>query len=125
MHEMIGRTVAVLGASDNPERYAFKAAARLAEKGFRVIPVNPARAAALGPDARNSLSEITEAVDTLTIYVGPARSSAAAPEIVALKPSRVVLNPGTENPELEVMLEAAGIPWLHACTLVLLATDRF
>ena len=125
MTEMKSRTVAVLGASENPERYSYKAAARLAEHGFRVIPVNPVNTAALGADAKRSVAEIEEAVDTLTVYVGPARSSAAAPEITALKPSRVIFNPGAENPDLESKLDAAGIPWLHACTLVLLSTGRF
>jgi uncharacterized protein len=45
--------------------------------------------------------------------------------IIAAKPARVIFNPGTENPELEEHLAAAGIAVVHACTLVLLRTGRF
>jgi hypothetical protein len=45
--------------------------------------------------------------------------------ILALRPGRVILNPGTESPALEQALTTAGIPWQHACTLVMLRTGQF
>jgi hypothetical protein len=42
-----------------------------------------------------------------------------------MKPGRVIFNPGTENPELMEMLDAAGIPYLEACTLVMLRAGQF
>jgi hypothetical protein len=72
-----------------------------------------------------TLGEIKGPVDTLTMYVGPERSSALAGEILALRPGRVIFNPGSENPSLEEKLGAAGIPCERACTLVLLASDQF
>ena len=33
--------VAVIGASDNPDRYSYKAVKLLEEKGHRVFPVHP------------------------------------------------------------------------------------
>jgi predicted CoA-binding protein len=119
------RTVAVLGASDNPERYAYKAVERLREKGFPVIPVNPKLKELLGLPVIPSLGEIRTPVDTLSLYLSPERAILLTGDILALKPGRVVLNPGTESPDLEKALDDAGIPWLHACTLVLLATDQF
>jgi hypothetical protein len=46
-------------------------------------------------------------------------------KIVALKPGRVIFNPGTETAELQHRLDEAGIPWLSACTLVMLQTGQF
>ena len=57
--------------------------------------------------------------------MGPDISSKAASEILALKPKRVIFNPGTENPALEAELVAAGIAAERACTLVLLSTGQF
>jgi len=119
------RTVAVLGASDNPERYAYKAIEKLAGKGFAVIPVNPALKEVLGLQVLPSLGEIDTKLDTVSVYLSAQRSTQLAAEIVAIKPGRVIFNPGAENPVLETRLDEAGIPWMHACTLVLLATDRF
>ncbi|PKN32809.1 MAG: CoA-binding protein, partial [Deltaproteobacteria bacterium HGW-Deltaproteobacteria-20] len=45
--------------------------------------------------------------------------------ILALRPGRVILNPGTESAALEQALTEAGIPWAHACTLVMLRTGQF
>jgi len=119
------RTVAVLGASDNPERYAYKAIDRLAGKGFDVIPVNPTLKEVLGLRVLPTLGEIDTKLDTVSVYLSAQRSTALAGEIVASRPGRVIFNPGAENPVLATTLDEAGIPWMHACTLVLLATDRF
>jgi hypothetical protein len=119
------KTTAVLGASDNPERYAYKAVERLLEHGHRVLPVNPTLKETLGLPVLGSLSEIEETVDTVTVYLSAKRSTPLADELVGLRPSRVLFNPGAENPELEKRLDESGIPWMHACTLVLLATGRY
>lgn len=117
--------VAVLGASTNPERYSNMAVKRLLENGHEVIPVHPALSEVEGLPVTPSLGDIDGRVDTLTIYVSPKLSSKTADAILALKPGRVIFNPGTENPELEAALQAAGIETLHACSLVLLSTGQF
>lgn len=119
------RTVVVLGASDDPERYSHKAVSRLSEQGYRVVPVNPSLDRVLGIPAVPSLDRIAGPVETLTVYLSPKRSSPLAAAILALRPRRAIFNPGAENPELEAELAAAGIDCLRACTLVLLATGKF
>ncbi|NEY37250.1 CoA-binding protein, partial [Streptomyces sp. PRKS01-65] len=116
----MGETVAILGASNNPSRYAYLAFRKLREHGHRPIPVNPAMKELEGVPAVARLEDIHEVVDTLTMYVGQARSTPLTKEILALKPGRVIFNPGSENPVLEAELTRAGIPYEHACTLVLL-----
>ena len=59
------------------------------------------------------------------MYVGPAISANLAQPLLALRPGRVIFNPGTENPTLAAQLEAAGIPTEEACTLVLLSTGVY
>ena len=119
------RNVVVLGASDNPERFSHRAVKKLSGLGFPVIPVHPELDSVLGFRVIPSLSMIKDEVDTITVYLSPKRSGTLIDSIIALKPKKVVLNPGAENPELEKALDAAGIPWIHACTLVLLDTGHF
>ena len=119
------QTVAVLGASNNPERYSNMAVRRLREAGHHVIPVSPAFPAIEGLPVAKSLGEIEEPVDTLTLYVGPQRLAALTDEILRLAPKRVIFNPGTESPELAAALDRAGITHLEACTLVMLQTGQF
>ncbi|OGS35249.1 MAG: hypothetical protein A2293_09505 [Elusimicrobia bacterium RIFOXYB2_FULL_49_7] len=117
--------IVVLGASANPERYSNQAVARLMEKGYDVIPVNPGRPIVHGLPCLAALSDIRDPVDTVTLYVNPEISNKAAEALCALQPRRVIFNPGSENKELEIKLIKQGINTVTACTLVMLRTGQF
>jgi predicted CoA-binding protein len=119
------QTVAVLGASNNPDRYSNMAVRRLHNAGHRVIPVNPALEEIEGLPVTKTLADINKPIDTLTLYVGPQRSTPLIDDIVRLAPKRVIFNPGTESKELATALDRANIPHLEACTLVMLQTGQF
>lgn len=114
----------VIGASPNNDRYSFKATVSLQQNGHPVIPIG------IRKGNINNLEIITEKpllnqVDTVTLYVGPQNQAEWQDYIFALKPKRVIFNPGTENIEFERELEEKGIEAIEACTLVLLAIDKY
>ena len=117
--------VAILGASNKPDRYAYRAFRALRDHGHVALPVGVSVTEIEGVPVVDRLTEVTGPIDTLTIYVGPAVSTGLAADIVGCRPGRVIFNPGAENPEVAHKLEAAGIPHEDACTLVLLATGQF
>ncbi|WP_319561934.1 CoA-binding protein [Marispirochaeta sp.] len=117
--------VAILGASRNPERYSHKAFSMLRQHGYKVVPVHPTLKEIEGVPVRNSLAEIKENIHTLTLYLGPRHIGSEIDAIINLKPERVIFNPGTESDELKAALDSAGIPYMEACTLVLLSTGQF
>lgn len=117
--------VAILGASDNPDRYSYKAFKMLQQYGHTPLPISVKLKELEGIPAFASLSELKGPIDTLTMYIGPDKSAQLQAEIVQLKPRRVIFNPGSENPELAEKLRAAGIEVEEACTLVLLRTNQF
>ena len=92
--------VAVLGASPKPERYAYKAFELLQEYGHRPIPVNPAFEEVLGEKCYPKISDVPRPIDTITIYLGEARSNPLIGEIVNARPRRIIMNPGAENSAL-------------------------
>jgi predicted CoA-binding protein len=118
-------TVAVLGASANPERYSHKAVAQLLAHGHTVFPVNPGLSTLLEHKVYATLADLPAPPHTVTLYVGPERSTALADAILAARPRRVIFNPGSENPVLSERLKRSGIEALDACTLVLLSTNQF
>jgi hypothetical protein len=118
-------TVVVLGASDKSDRYSNKAIKMLTEYGHRVIPIHPRLKEIENLEVKPDLKAVDTPVDTLTMYVGPQRSLAMKEDILALKPGRVIFNPGAESPELEKALDEAHIPCLEACTLVMLRTGQY
>jgi predicted CoA-binding protein len=118
------KTVVVLGASDKPERTSNKAIKLLLEKGFRVIPVHPTLKIIEGLYVVQSLDDIKERVDILSVYVKPDIGEKLLSHIADLKPNFVVLNPGSDSPAMEMGLEKHCIAYHKACTLVLLATNK-
>ena len=117
--------VVVLGASPKPERYSNKAIKLLKKYGHEVFPVSLVYDEIEGLKNYKSLAELPGPVETLTLYLGPKQIANLIPEIVAFKPGRVILNPGSEDDSLIAALDEAKIPYLHACTLVLLQTNQF
>lgn len=119
------QTVAVLGASNKQDRYSYKALQLLQKFGHSAIPVHPVLEEINGVAVKQSLDQIDQAVDTVTVYVNPDVSAGLADQIIALKPGRVIFNPGAESSELAEALDANRIPYEEACTLVLLETGQF
>ncbi|PRY15649.1 hypothetical protein CLV24_102271 [Pontibacter ummariensis] len=115
----------VLGATDNPTRYAYKAVHRLQQHGHEVVPVGIKKGEVGGKPIIYDKTEPVEDVDTVTLYVGPQNQPSWYDYILNLKPKRIIFNPGTENRELEQLAENANIETLHHCTLVMLATDSY
>jgi uncharacterized protein len=121
----LSERVVILGASDKPDRYAYRAFKMLREHGHQSLPVHPTLATVEGVPVAKTLASIREPVDTLTLYVNPTVSEGMAQAIIDLKPKRVIFNPGTESTALQAQLDQAGIPWEEACTLVLLSSGQF
>ncbi|MEN8167790.1 MAG: CoA-binding protein [Pseudomonadota bacterium] len=119
------RHVVVLGASAKPLRYSNQAIRLLQEKGYRITPVHPRLKIIEGIPVAASLHEVRQPVDTLTLYVGPRRLEPLIDQVIALRPERVIFNPGTESRDLMQRLDQVGIYWLEACTLVLLRIGTF
>ena len=114
----------VLGASPNPERYSFKAIVALRSKGHDVIAVGK-RSGVVSDTEIEDGSLLHDNVHTITIYLNATNQLDWYDFIFTNKPKRIIMNPGAENPELEVMASEKGIEVLEACTLVLLATGSY
>lgn len=107
------RRIAMVGASDNPARPSFLVFKYLTERGYDVIPVNPARAgsALLGKPFVARLADIEGAIDMVDIF----RNADAVPEvldeILALTPlpSVVWMQLGVVHEAAAARAEAAGM----------------
>ena len=117
--------VAVLGATPKAGRYANQAILLLQKQNYRITPVHPKISIIEGLSVAHHVAEILDPVDTLTLYVGPARLEPMLDELMALNPGRVIFNPGTESRLYQQRLSDSGIEWLEACTLVMLRTHQF
>lgn len=117
-------TTLVLGASSNPERYSNRAILQLQAHGFHVIGIG-VKADQIGNCHIMTQWPSSIPIHTVTVYLQPNRQADYLAELLQNRPNRVIFNPGTENPEIESQLQAAGIYTVHACTLVLLSTHQY
>jgi uncharacterized protein len=123
MINMNKRTL-IIGASDNPDRYSFKAFHMLYEHKHTVFPLSIKKGELNGIKFINDRPNIQD-IDTVTMYVNPKLQEDYYDYILSLQPKRVIFNPGTENEAFEDMLVKKDIESINACTLVLLATNQY
>ncbi|MFZ2955300.1 MAG: CoA-binding protein [Candidatus Ozemobacteraceae bacterium] len=117
--------VAVLGASNKPDRYSYKALMMLKDKGHTPFPVHPSLKMVESFSVHASLKGIPEVIDTITVYLSAVNQKHVEEDILHSSAKRVIFNPGAENKELAERLGKSGKTALNACTLVMLSTGQF
>lgn len=117
-------TTLVIGASENPERYSFKAINSLLKHNHHVEAIGIKAGQVAGVAFKTGLPDL-EDIDTVTLYVNPANQKPYYDYIISLTPHRIIFNPGTENTELAALALQNHIEPVEACTLVLLSTGQY
>jgi predicted CoA-binding protein len=114
----------VIGATENPARYANQAARSLLRYGHDVELIGLRAGTIAGHTIKTGQPTLND-VDTVTLYVGPQNQANLYEYVKAMKPRRVIFNPGTENPTFERALQQVGIEPIEACTLVMLSVGNY
>ncbi|MCZ4245446.1 CoA-binding protein [Pedobacter punctiformis] len=114
----------IIGASPDPSRYAYKAAHMLKRFNHDFVNVGIKKGEVAGVEIEKP-EQIHQDIDTITLYIGPDLQAQYHDYILETKPKRVIFNPGTENLELEKLLDQHNIEPVEACTLVLLTTGQY
>ncbi len=114
----------VLGASTNPEKYAYKAVVKLLSNQHDVVAVGLKEGKIATVDIKTGFP-LEEGVDTVTLYVSRANQPVFYDYILKLHPKRIIFNPGTENEEFKKLARENDIQTIEACTLVMLATGEY
>jgi len=120
------RKTVILGATPNPQRYAYLAAEKLNAHGEAFVLVGIKSGEVFGqPILDLRTKPAVPDVDTITMYMNADNQREWMAYILSLKPRRIIFNPGAENPELATLANKQGIETENACTLVMLATGVY
>ena len=107
------KTIALVGASNNPARPSFIVTKYLSERGFTVLPVNPGLAGQtiVGLTVYASLADLPGPVDMVEIFRNSAAALGITDEALALPtpPTVIWMQLGVRNDDAAARAEARGI----------------
>jgi predicted CoA-binding protein len=105
------RTIALVGASDRPDRASYGVMKALQEHGYRVIPVNPQITGehVLGEFVWRELGQIGVPIDIVDIFRRPDAAGEAVDQAIAIGAKAVWLQLGIVNEAAAARAEAAGL----------------
>jgi predicted CoA-binding protein len=105
------RTIALVGASDNPGRASYGVMKFLQDQGYRVIPVNPRITGehVHGEFVWRELPQIGEPIDLVDIFRNSEDAAAAVDEAIAIGAKAVWMQLGVINEAAAAKAEAAGL----------------
>jgi uncharacterized protein len=106
-------TIAVVGASNDPEKYSHEVASYLMEQGYRIIPVNPSEEEVLGKRAYDTVDQIPEQVDVVDVFLPPEKTPEIAEDAVQAGAKALWLQEGIENEQTRQIAEEGGLAYVE------------
>jgi len=105
------RTIALVGASDRPDRPSYRVMRFLQDHGYRVFPVNPQITGehVHGEYVWRELSQIGEPIDLVDIFRRPEAAGEAVDQAIEAGAGAVWMQLGVINEAAAVRAEAAGL----------------
>jgi len=105
------RTIALVGASDRPDRPSYRVMAMLQAHGYRVIPVNPQITGEHlhGEFVFRDLAQLGDPIDMVDIFRNSAAAGEAVDQAIAAGAKSVWMQLGVINHDAAARAEAAGL----------------
>ena len=114
----MAKTVAVIGASNQRQKFGNRAVRAFLREGYTVIPINPHETEVEGLKAFASVLDVPGPIDMATFYVPPDIGEQVMEEVARKQIPEVWLNPGSESDELIELARRLSIKPIVACSIV-------
>ena len=102
-------TIAMVGASSNPDKASHGIMQKLQKAGYRVIPVNPRETEILGERSFASLIDVPERIDIVDVFRRPEDTPGIADDAVTIGAKALWLQTGIANEEAAARAKDGGL----------------
>lgn len=102
-------TIAVVGASSDPNKAAHTVPEYLQSMGYRIVPVSPRGGTLLGERVYPSLSDVEVPVDVVQVFRPSEEAPAIARDAVDIGAKVLWMQPGIVSAEAAAIAESAGM----------------
>jgi predicted CoA-binding protein len=119
----MGKTVAVVGASNDRRKFGNKALRAFQAEGHRVIPINPREMTIEGIRTYASVLDVPGPIDVATVYVQPEIGLRLLAQFEQKGIGEIWINPGAESPELLAEAARLKLNVITACSIVALGQN--
>jgi predicted CoA-binding protein len=114
----MAKTVAVIGASNNRNKFGNKALRAFERQGYIVIPINPNESEVEGHKAYATVLDVPGTIDLATVYVPPAKGLRVMDQLAQKGVAEVWLNPGADGDEVVARARALGLQTIQSCSMI-------
>ena len=112
-HMLGARRVAVVGASDRPNRPANYVPSYMIEQGYEIIPVNPQYETVWGFKSYKTVADVPGKVDLVNVFRRPEFIPDVVRDAIAAQAAGVWVQSGIFSEDAKKIARAAGMPYLE------------
>ena len=112
------KTVAVIGASSNRDKFGNKALRAFARRGYAVIPINPTEKEVEGLPAYASVLDVPGTIDMATVYVPGPVGVRVMDDLARKGIPEVWLNPGADDRAVVEKARSLGLKTVVHCSII-------
>lgn len=116
-------SIAIIGASNDSNKFGHKAVKAYVDKGWTVYPVNPKESDVLGTRCYASILTVPTVPNVVSLYIPPAVVLNVLDDIARKGVKKVYFNPGTESAPAIAKARSLGLEPMAACSIRAIGYD--
>ena len=121
----MAKVVAIIGASNNRQKFGNRAVRAMLRNGYTVVPINPHEAEVEGLRAYRSVLDVPGPIDMASFYVPPDIGEQVIEEVARKQIPEVWLNPGADSDALIARARSLSIKPIVACSIMALGHNPY
>ena len=121
----MSKTVAIIGASSNRNKFGNKALLAFERQGFNVLAINPNEPEVEGHKTFATVLDVPGHIDLATVYVPPRVGILVMEQLATKGVPEVWLNPGADGDEVVARARELGLKTIQACSIMAIGESPY